>query len=218
MFRYALVGMLCLLSGSAFAQAAPASAGAIVPMEEPLPGDYWTFEIRDEITGKINYVRTFVITEVTPSEISVRSTDAGKTDGDLNVYDRSWNLKSRSSWKWQPHDGSGIKSPLKIGDTWRFQGDDVNPGKGRIWKRSGQAKVVGQETVTTKAGTFDTFKIETTISRHPTNDPTRKREVVWQTWYAPAINHWVKRTFVVRENKHLATDTRYELTEYGRRK
>jgi hypothetical protein len=225
MFRCALVGVLCLLSGSALAQsqggAAPVAAGpanTITAMEEPLPGDYWAYEIRDEITGKITYVRTFVITEVTPTEISVRSSDAGNVGGDLNVYDRSWNLKSRPPWKWQPHDGSGIKSPLKVGDSWRFQADDVNPANGHIWKRSGQAKVVGQETITAKAGTFDTFKVETVISRYPTNDPTRKREVVWHTWYALAINHWVKRTFVVRENKRLATDTSYELTEYGRRK
>ena len=227
MYRYVLMGMICLLAGSEPASAAndgpppastPATDKPVTAMEEPLPGDYWTYEIRDEITGKITYLRTFVITEVTPTEISVRSTDAGKTDGDLNVYDRSWNLKSRAPWKWQPHDGSGIKSPLKVGDSWRFQADDVNPGAGRIWKRSGQAKVVGQETITTKAGTFDAFKIETVISRSPTNDPTRKGEVIWHTWYAQAINHWVKRTFVSRENKRLMTDTTVELTEYGRKK
>ncbi len=186
-------------------------------MEDPRPGDFWIYEMRDEISGKIDAVRKNTVTEVTPTEISVRFTTEGKESGGLNVYDRTWNLKISGPWKYQPHDGTGIQSPLKVGAIWKFRSDDVNPGNGAIWKRTGQSKVVGQETITTKAGTFDTFKVETTMARHPTNDPTMKTEITRQTWYAPAINHWVKRTFVVRANGHLRTDETLELVEYGRK-
>jgi len=37
------------------------------------------------------------------------------------------------------------------------------------------------------------------------------------TWYAPAINHWVKRTVVSRVDKHLLVNNTIELTEYGRK-
>jgi hypothetical protein len=220
MLRFAALGLSILAVNAAFAQdkaAAPAAPQPVVAMEEPQPGDFWTYEVRDEISGKITAVRTNTVTEVMPTEISIRFTAEGKEGGGLNVYDRTWNLRTSGPWKYHPHDGTGIQSPLKVGATWKFQSDDVNPGNGAIWKRSGQSKVVGQENVTTKAGTFDTFKIETAIKRHPTNDPTLKNETVRQTWYAPAIDHWVKRTFVARADGHLRTSETYELVAYGRK-
>jgi hypothetical protein len=221
MIRFAALALSILAVGGAFAQdksAATAAPKAGVAMEDPRPGDFWVYERRDEITGKLSSLRKNIITEVTPTEISVRFTTEGKDDsGGLNVYDRAWNIKMSGPWKYTPHDGTGIKSPLQVGESWKFQSDDVNPGNGAIWKRSGQSKVVGREAITTKAGTFDTFRVETVMARHPTNDPTMKTEVTWRTWFAPAINHWVKRTFVVRANGHLRTDETLELVEYGRK-
>jgi hypothetical protein len=230
MFRYALIGMAGLLAGSALAQQAPvqgqtaqASSTTLVPakavtaMEQPLPGDFWTYETRDEITGKVSGTRNNVVTEVTATEISTRFELVGTSNQGLNVYDRSWNLKSSGPWKYQPNDGSGIQSPLKVGTSWRFQADEVNAGNGNIVKRSGNSKVVSQEAITTRAGTFDTFKIETVLSRRPTNDPTRREEIMGQTWYAPAIDHWVKRTVVARMDNHLRVNNTIELVEYGRK-
>jgi hypothetical protein len=227
--RYAVVGLIAVFAASGAtaqqsppqAEAAPASPSptpkAVVAMEEPLPGDYWTYEIRDEITGTISAVRTNVVTEVTPAEISVRFTIRGTSNGGFNVYDRSWNLISNSPWKYSPNDGSGIRTPLAVGKTWAFQSSDVNAGNGNIGKRSGNSKVVGQETLTTKAGTFETFKIETSYSVRGVNDPTKKAEVTAETWYAPAIDHWVKRTFVSRADKHLRVNNTIELVGYGRK-
>ena len=227
MYRYVMMGVVCLLAGSLSARAAndapppasaPAAAKPVVSMEEPLPGDFWTYELRDEISGTVKAVRNDMVTEVTATEISVRFNIQGKPAEGLNVYDRSWNLKSAALWKYQPHDGSGIQVPLKAGANWKSEGDDVNASNGNIWKRTGRTKVVGQETVTTKAGTFETFKIETAFLRRPTNDPTRKMEITQQTWYAPSIDHWVKRTFVSRGNGSLLANNTVELTEYGRKK
>lgn len=223
MLRQSLMAIACLLaaeSPSAWAAGdAPATLAAkpLVAMEEPQPGDFWTYEVHDEISGKVSAVRKNIVTEVTPRDISVRFTVEGKDTQGLNVYDRSWNLKENAPWKYQPHDGSGIHTPLKVGDSWKFENDDVNPGNANIWKRTGRSKVVGQESITTKAGTFDTFKIETTMFRRSTNDPTRKMEITGLTWYAPAIDHWVKRTLVARGNGHLLTNNVIELVEYGRK-
>jgi hypothetical protein len=106
-------------------------------------------------------------------------------------------------WKYRPHDGSGITSPLKASASWSFASENINGDNGNIWRQTGRSKVVGQEAITTKAGTFDAFKIETVVFRSPTKDPTRKVEITQQTWYAPAIDHWVKRTLVTRADKHL---------------
>jgi hypothetical protein len=195
------------------------TAHAVVPMEEPLPGDHWTYEIRDEITGKIASTPEYVVSEVTPTAISVRFKKLGAHNNDegFTVYDRSWNVVEGRPWRYSPHDGSGIQSPLEVGKTWPVRTNNINSANGNIWKRSGTSKVIGQESVTTKAGTFDTFKIETTFTGTNINNPMLKNEVTAIIWYAPTIDHWVKRTFVSRANKHLQISNVVELIEYGRK-
>jgi hypothetical protein len=237
MRRYSVLGLIALVASSAWAQqsapppsappesAAPATADTPAPvqpektvaMEEPLQGDHWTYQVRDEITGTISSTNTGVVTEVTPTEISVRTRTAGNSVDGLIVYDRSWNLTGSGDWKYSPNDGTGIRIPLAVGKTWTFQSNQVNAQKGYTFKRSGTSKVLDQETVTTKAGTFETFKIETTFSARNVNDPTSKNEFASVTWYAPAIDHWVKRTFISRTDNHLRTSTTIELVDYGRR-
>jgi hypothetical protein len=230
MLRYAAVLLVSLVTNSAWAQQAPAPAAAppdaatsakpekvVVPMAEPKVGDRWTYEVRDEITGAITATRENVVTDVTPAEITVRYKNLGNNNEGFNVYDRSWNVVEDRPWRFSPHDGTGIQSPLAVGKTWPVQTNNINSANGNVWKRSGTSKVVGQESVTTKAGTFDTFKIETSFSARNANNPTSKNEVTSLTWYAPEIDHWVKRTFVSRANKHLQTSTLIELIEYGRK-
>ncbi len=231
MYRFVILSVISLLAANAWAQqppqavepaasSAPASVDpskAIIPMEEPKPGDRWTYEVRDEITGTISANRTNVVTEVTPKEITVQFKIQGTANEGLNVYDRSWNLVSNGPWRYAPNDGTGIRTPLAVGKTWSFQSNDVNAGSEFIWNRSGKSTVLGQESLTTRAGTFETFKIETTYSSRNVKDPTRKEEVASTTWYAPAIDHWVKRTFISRVEKHLRVSNSIELVEYGRK-
>jgi len=227
MLRSAAFLAISLVATSASAQQAmapaaapPQAAKAVVPMEEPLTGDHWTYEIRDEITGKITATREHAVTEVTPTAISIRSRKLGATNNNEDgfaVYDRSWNIVEGRPWRYSPNDGSGIQSPLTVGKTWPVRTNNVNSANGAVWRRSGISKVVGEESVTTKAGTFDTFKIETTFTGTNVNNPMMKNEVTSITWYAPAIDHWVRRTFVSRANKHLQINNVTELVEYGRK-
>ena len=222
MLRCAAFLATCLVATSASAQQAPAEAQpakAVVPMEEPRPGDRWTYEIRDEITGKITATRENVVTEVTPTTISIRfkRLDANNNEEGFTVYDRSWNVVESRPWRYSPHDGSGIQSPLEVGKTWPVRTNNINSANGNVWKRSGNSKVIGQESITTRAGTFDTFKIETTFTGTNVKNPIFKNEVTALTWYAPAIDHWVRRTFVLRADKHLQTNDVIELIEYGRK-
>jgi hypothetical protein len=217
-----------LVATSASAQQAPTAdpsankaetTQAVVAMEEPRPGDRWVYEIRDEITGAITATRENVVTEVTPTTISVRGKKLGANNNEdgFVVYDRSWNVVEAAPWRYSPHDGSGIQSPLAVGRTWPVQTNNINSANGNVWKRSGTSKVTGQESITNKAGTFDTFKIETMFTGTNINNPTLKNEVISLTWYAPAIDHWVRRTFVSKANKHLQISNVIELIEYGRK-
>lgn len=230
--RCAILAVICLTAGNAWAQQVPSSAETApqspsataspssgnVAMEEPQPGDHWTYQVRDEITGKADASRENVVTEVTPKNISVRFKLVGTPNEGFYVYDRDWHLLSSGNWKYSPYQGhTGIRAPLTVGKIWTFQSDNINNTIGAIWKESGTSKVVGQETAVTKAGTFETFKIETNFSDKNVKDPTRKNETATQTWYAPAIDHWVKRTFITKVDQHVRSNVTMELIEYGRR-
>lgn len=232
MHRCIAFTVIGIVAGSAWAQQAPPPAetgtpspaaaaqtsGGVVSMEEPKPGDHWTYQVRDEITGKVSGTRENVVTEVTPTNISLRFKVIETSNEGFNVFDRSWNLLSSTNWKYSPYQSStGIRTPLVVGKTWTFRSDNINNTNGAIWKESGTSKVVGQETVTTKAGTFETFKIETSFSTQNAKDPTKKNETLFRTWYAPAVDHWVKRTIVLKTDKHLRNNETLELIDYGRK-
>ena len=211
------------VAGIALAQSAPAennqpaAEDSSSSMEPPLVGDHWTYEIRDEIAGTLKFTTVHVITQVSPNDIAIRTENLGNPGYGYLLYDHSWNLKDSSTWKYSPGDGTGVKAPLRVGNKWNFQSSDTYSGRGVSVKRSGSSKVVVQEPVTTAAGSFDTFKIETTATVRNANDPTKKSDLVLTRWYAPEVDHWVKRTSKITINGHLDQDTSAELVEYGRR-
>jgi hypothetical protein len=195
---------------------APPAADAPEPMQEPQTGDHWTYEFRDEITGEIKSTITSTVTDISATEIGMRTRALGNANTGYQTYDRSWDLTNNGIWRFTPNDGTGIQAPLEAGKTWTFKGSDLNSTAGVSWKRSGTSKVVAQERVTTRAGTFDTFKIETSIQIQNANDPTKKMQAVQQTWYAPVIDHWVKRTTETRSEGRVHDKNTIELVEYGR--
>ncbi len=209
--------LLLMMISIALAQPTAPAPDSSESMETPLPGDHWTYEIHDDITGYLKFTTTNVITDVTANEISLRMENLGMPGVAYFVYDRSWNVKNSPIWKFSPSDGTGVSSPLKAGNTWKIQGNDLYAARGVSWKRSGTSKIAGEESITTKAGTFDTFKIETAINVRNANDPTKKSELAMTTWYVPSINHWVKRTSKTTSDGHVNEQTTTELVEYGRR-
>jgi hypothetical protein len=46
---------------------------------------------------------------------------------------------------------------------------------------------------------------------------TDKAQIVVQTWYAPTIDHWVKRSIITRSNGRVRANNTIELVDYGRR-
>jgi len=218
----ATICLLLTLDAAALAQPAPpdnppSATEASPAMDPPLPGDHWSYEVRDAITGALKFANTFTITDVSPTEIAVRGEVLGHPNYGYFVYDHFWNIVKTPIWKFSPNDGSGIKPPLNPGSTWKFHNDQINIQHGASFRRSGTSKVVGQESVTTSAGTFDTFKIETSVEIRNVNDPTKKESSIRTTWYAPSINHWVKQTEKGNVNGHVALNTSIELVDYGRR-
>ena len=198
------------------APAAPDSS-AQEKMEDPQVGDHWTYEFRDDITGDVKSIITNTVTDLTDSQIGIRLTWAGRSNSNSQTFDRSWNLINYGVHRYSPNDGTGIQAPLAVGKTWSVKSTDINSTSGFIAKHSGTSKVTAQESVTTPAGTFDTLKIETSYQIQNTNNVTDKAQVVMQTWYAPAIDHWVKRSFTMRYHGRVTANNTVELVDYGRR-
>jgi hypothetical protein len=203
--------------GQATPTPAAAPASSVEPMEDPQTGDHWTYELRDEITGDIKSTFLQTVLETTANEISVRTNIMGNPNNGFLTFDRAWNLTNNGVWRYSPNDGTGIRSPLAAGKSWQVKSNEVNSTAGATWRRSGTATVLGQESITTKAGTFDTFKIEASFQLQNSNDPTKKLRVTQDTWYAPAIDHWVRRTTESRQDGKLREKSTAELIEYGRR-
>jgi hypothetical protein len=181
------------------------------------PGDRWVYEVKDEITGDVKATTTVVVLDVSEGEITARVSVRGASRPQQIVYDRSWSRIDDGTWKFRPSDGTGIQTPLQTGKAWRFENKATHFQNGTALTTTGQSKVVGEEKLTTSAGTFDTFKVETTMRQINSNDQTKAANVTVALWYAPSINRWVRKTYKVQIEGRLRDSHTEDLTDYSRK-
>jgi hypothetical protein len=209
--KWSFVFLLTMLGsvGTATSQVADL-AGVLV-------GDRWTYETTDEISGDVKHTVTVFVLDVSKSEINTRVTTRGAASPRQIIFDRTWNRIDDSVWKYRPSDGTGIQAPLQVGKEWRFESKATHFQNGTATSTTGQSKVVANESVTTSAGTFDAFKIETTMRQVNSNDQTKAATVTAVLWYAPSINRWVRKTYKVQVEGRLRDSQTEELTDYSRK-
>jgi hypothetical protein len=186
---------------------------------EPGPvrvGDRWSYDVKDDATGELKHSVTFVVIEVNAKEITARMTMRGKDRPRTFVFAPDWGRIDDSVWRYQPSE-IGVRMPLKVGKEWRAEANAQNMQTGIALRAAGVAKVVGQETVTTPAGTFDTFRVEATVRQVNTKDQTKSGTITHIIWYAPAVNRWVKRKNELRFEGRLRDSVLEELTDYARK-
>ena len=183
------------------------------PSEEVTVGDAWVYDSKDAITGFPISTYTSLVTEVSPQEIATRVIRRGGSGGGLVAFDHDWNRIVNGNLKYNPNDGHGIRWPLAVGKEWRHQFITSNTQTGNNTKASSLIKVVAQESVTTPAGTFETFKIDQQIKYFNVKDPSRSTDVEMLMWFAPQINHWIRRTYTVKQEKRTVSRTTDELIE-----
>ena len=184
---------------------------------EVLPGDRWVYEVKDETTGDVKQTTTVVVLDVSEKEINTRVSTRGIERPRQIVFDPNWNRIDDSVWKYRPSDGTGVKTPLEVGKEWRFESKATHIQHGSAISTSGQSKVVATEKITTSAGTFDTFKIETTLRQINANDQTKASTVNVTLWYAPSFNRWVRKTTKTQIEGRLRDLHTEELTDYSRK-
>jgi hypothetical protein len=76
-------------------------------MQDPQTGGHWTYEIRDDISGDVKSTITQTVTDVSPTEISIRVGAPGKFNTGYLTFDRSWDVVDNSIWHYSPNDGTG---------------------------------------------------------------------------------------------------------------
>jgi len=207
---------LALLVGSALWSDALLGQPADQASDAVRVGDRWVYDTKDEITGFPKPTYSYVVTEVSPKEIVTSVTQRGQNSSSLMVYDHNWNRIEQWNGKFRPHDGQGIRLPLAVGKEWRADYEARATQTGAVSKGSVLSKVVGQEMVTTPAGTFDTFKIETRVQVINTADPSQLTQYENAIWYAPQVNHWVRRKLVTKFRNRTSQNVSEELTDFSR--
>jgi hypothetical protein len=181
-------------------------------------GDQWTYNDIDGITGKKKATITFAVTEVNDKQIAVRSVRDGQGEPGFSLYDLNWNATTEGDWKKLPRDSTGIEPPLVVGKEWSFKHRNQNTSTGAVMNVTTKAKVVGQEILNIASQEYTTFKIETNIHQSFQAKPGKSQDILISTWYAPAINRWVKRSWTFRSDGHVKDQRTHELVEFTRGK
>jgi hypothetical protein len=179
-------------------------------------GDRWSYDIKDEATGDLRHAVTVVLIDINDKEITTRATIKGKDRSQTMVFDPDWGRIDDGRWKLRPS-GIGIKMPLEVGKEWRSDANAMHLQSGVAYRASGVAKVMGEEQIATAAGTFDTYRIETTVRLVNTRDQTKSSTWTFVFWYAATVNRWVKRKTEARYEGRLRDSYVEELTEYSRK-
>ena len=134
-------------------------------------GDQWSYNLTDDVTGDLKATYTYVVSDIDDKVIVTRVNKIG-LDGAPGsaTFDTHWNLIDDNLWKRKPHDGTGINGPLKAGSEWRSTSTAQNSKVGMVLRSTSKSKVIGEEEVTTQAGTFSTFKIVIEVQQANTAD------------------------------------------------
>jgi hypothetical protein len=188
----------------------------------PQVHDLWIYDTKNEVTGLPSEGYTEMVVQVSPKEVVVNRTYREPVyrwpQNYIVTYDHDWDVIDRFDHKFKPNDGLGLRMPLSVGKTWQaeFDAQDLHTTR-RTYRGTSSSKVVAQETITTDAGTFDTFKIEQQARWLDPLDPARMWEFQIVSWFAPQINHWVRRTTLTKFEKRVRENTTEELADFNRK-
>jgi hypothetical protein len=186
------------LSISALSWTTACPAETLPPAEraDPKIGDSAVFRTLDVRTGEKRET-SIVVIQVDADKIVQEA--SGSTSG-TRTYTRDFNLLEvktgeKVTFTAKPFWAS-LRFPLDVGQTWDgfFESEAVLRPRNRNTQWRWKANVVAAEAITAPAGTFQTFKIE-----YDGRYFAHRGSLSWTgsyketAWFAPSINHFVKR-------------------------
>jgi hypothetical protein len=196
MLRKGLAIVVLPILAASWATACPAET--LPPAERPDPkvGDIAVFRNLDVRTGEKRETSMLVI-QVDADKIVQEA--SGSTSG-TRTYTRDFNLLEvktgeKVTFTAKPFWAS-LRFPLDVGQTWDgfFESEAVLRPRNRNTQWRWKAHVVAAESITVPAGTFQAFKIE-----YDGRYFAHRGDLSWTgsyketAWFAPSINHFVKR-------------------------
>jgi hypothetical protein len=204
-------------------QAAVGSASAVDKIDVR-PGDRWTYQVIDDVTGETKSTAVHTVTEIRDKSYSVQSafTPYGQSvaNTSLQVFDENWNLLEDQVWTRKPAEPStGIRLPLKVGAQWKthLTSTRKNPPEAHF-SADAITRVVAYEPVILKFNkTYDAFKLETNEAVTNSASPSSAITIKTTMWFAPSVNRYVKRVTESRINDRLQSRNVELLTAYARR-
>jgi hypothetical protein len=144
----------------------------------------------------------------------IRFVTRGTSNTVINVFDPSWSLVESIDWKYDPNLGTGVPSPLEVGSQSKTDLSSSRKQQGE-WSdpvpATGETRITGVETITTKAGKFETYRIEASSKFSSPNADIENKSTYW---FSPKIDHWVRLQFEQRSGGRLVLKTSQELLEY----
>jgi hypothetical protein len=206
-----------------------ASSAPVIDKVDVKPGDRWSYQVVDDITGETKATTVHTLTEIRDKSYSVQSafTAFGQSVAttSLQVFDDNWNLLEDTAWTRKPADPvTGIRLPLKVGAQWKTHFTSVRKTPPETqFQTDANIRVVGYEPVILKFNkTYDAFKLEinealTNSAATSTAAPPSVVTIKVTMWYAPSVNRYVKRITEMRVNDRLQSRSIELLTAYARR-
>jgi hypothetical protein len=180
-------------------------------------GSVWSYAVTDEIKATKSIVES-TLTEAKGGERVLRYNTRGNSNYAIYVFDQNWNMVESPGLKYAPHLGTGVPDPLEVGSQSRTDISSSRQQQGGEWSDpapvTGEAKIVAVETIATKAGKFEAFRIETVTKYSLPAAPLTEVETKETFWFVPRIDHWVKLQFERRSGGRLVLKSSEELIEY----
>jgi hypothetical protein len=202
-------GLGAVLFGLLAAVAAAQSSG---PVPDVHIGDTWKFRSSDGFTGELTAEFTQQVVDVNDREIVVQLHNLKSDKRVLRYFNRQWNVLDVGNAKYEPY-YPDYKFPLSVGMTWNgkytYSGDD-----GAIFTGYVTAKVATLEKVTVPAGTFDAYRIDGNVETRSTTANAQLTTIRTTTWYAQAVQRFVRRDVVTTRDGRVRSKTVDELVEY----
>lgn len=195
-----LAVMLSALSSFAFAQEAPKA-------ERPTfkAGDAWRYERVNADGSRLEVRRE--IKSVSADALTVVVTDtAGTTE---QKWSLEFNYMSGEGRRVIRPDLQYVSFPLTVGKEWKIKTKGVTAA-GQDIAGEGSCKVQAFEKVTSKAGSFDAFKVDCDLDFYVYGPGVRGRER-YVYWYSPVVRGEVRAERLTRSAVSVFWDWKQEL-------
>jgi hypothetical protein len=176
-------------------------------------GDIWQYRSVDEFTGETKLEFSHQIVDLSDREIVTQLKNKGSSASPLRYYTRQWGSLDIENAKFDPYYPL-FDFPLSVGKSWKKQ-YRTTFANGDSSSSFLEAKVTTFEKITVPAGSFDAFRVEysTESMSADANANISKGKVT--VWYAPAVNHLIRRETVISSNGRVRSKAADELVAYS---